>query len=182
MPMIEHRSWGSVAFTKTGYVQAVKYYTGAVKVEEVKGSHVCRETFVSPDEVSKTMNRFLRSEKMQIKTRDLKDTQLEWVCTGIDIKRLLTNGEHVKDWFVTGHAEGHQILDFLDNGFLLIELLERERINLCDIGESEWEASKFSPDLKELERVRGSTIAEAALRCWALLNVGETVEVPECLA
>lgn len=177
---IEHRPWGSVVFTKTGYVQAVKYYTGGVKVEEVKGCHVCRSAFVSPEEVPGVMARFLRGQKMQVKTRELTGTQLEWVITGIHIKRLLANGDQVKAWFIQGHAEGHQIMDFLDNGFLLVEALERERICTCAVTDTEWEASKFSGN-NELERVRGSTLAEAAMRCWALLSLGETVEVPDAL-
>lgn len=117
---------------------------------------------------------------MQIKTRELTGNNLNWVIAEIDIKRMLEAGEHVKQWNIDRHRTGDCIANFTDNGFLLVEVLERERICTCAVTDTEWEASKFS-GTTELERVRGSTLAEAALRCWALLSLGETVEVPDAL-
>lgn len=118
---------------------------------------------------------------MQIKTRELTGDALEWVVTGIELNMPTDTPAHIQGWFLSEHRAARLFAKYLSRKSLLLKIIERERINLCDIGESEWEASKFSPDLTELERVRGNTLAEAVLRCYALLNVGEVVDVPEVL-
>lgn len=121
---------------------------------------------------------------MKMKTADLIGRALDWAVADLEFKRMIANGEHVKDWVLDEHRIGMNTdpysIDWLWGG----PIIERERIHLCPIvynDLSQWHAWPYFLPRQWGIAIVGPTALVVAMRAYVASKLGEEVEVPDCL-
>lgn len=119
---------------------------------------------------------------MRVKTKDLNGLALDWAVMSIEFKRLQEKGEYIKPWVLERHRGGDPCGAPSVLWAQCGPIIEREGLNLqTSLGE--WVAS--TPKAVEIDGGRkycfasGHTPLVAAMRCYILSILGDTVDIPD---
>lgn len=121
---------------------------------------------------------------MKVKTKDLNGRALDWAVMFIELKRLQEKGEYIKPWVLERHTGGSPCGAPSVLWSQCGPIIEREGLNLqTSLGE--WVAS--TPKAVEIDGGRkycfasGHSLPIAAMRCYVLSRLGDTVDIPDNL-
>ena len=112
---------------------------------------------------------------MRIKTAYLTGPALDWAVGDIEFKRLIAEGEHVKQWVLDAHNSGKHD-PYSTNWLFGGPVIEGEGIHLyVDESKLEWVSSCWGHQ----SAYHGTTPLIAAMRCFVASKLGDEVEIPE---
>lgn len=121
---------------------------------------------------------------MRVKTKDLNGLALDWAVMSIEFKRLQEKGEDIKPWVLERHSAGDPCGDPSISWFQGGPIIEREAYNLFrHNGGTEWCCACNVPrdGYTAIVTADGATPLIAAMRCYVLSRLGNTVDIPDNL-
>jgi hypothetical protein len=115
----------------------------------------------------------------KVKTGELTGPALDWAVQEIEYRRMVAEGEHVKQWALDDHRAGasinHYSTDWLWGG----SILEREQISVDFDADPECGGPCAASTRDSHCYWVGPTPLIAAMRCFCCSKLGDEVEVPD---
>lgn len=111
-----------------------------------------------------------------MKTKDLIGPALDWAVGDIEFKRIIAEGEHVKQWVLDQHNEGSRTDPYSTDWLFGGPIIEQEEVMLLPpLDEDSWTARCGG------DAYPGDTPLIAAMRAFVASRLGDEVTVLEGL-
>ena len=116
----------------------------------------------------------------KIKTNELIGPALDWAVQEIEYRRMVAEGEHVKQWVLDDHRAGASINPYSTNwlwGGPIIDSMVREGLRLTGYKSLPTDPTSCQAQIGNIV-TGGPTPLIAAMRCFCS-KLGDVVDIPE---